>query len=328
LATSTGSTGSLVIDTINNISGFYADGIIANAKIYDNGTLVLDMPLDESLIDSAVIRNRAATLGAEIINDTPANWTPTNADVTFPSGRIRITNTANSQGSVTFALNQSIGDTILTGVFNKTHSGPNGEAWVSNPYQGVSEDSLMVTTALTNTGSLTLRCNGTSIGDWVEYDLPSAKNAPGYGMAINSPESKKFKQVADGWEGEELIENANFDDDSWWTTGAYTTIQNGRAEFDDTALAGSSENYISRSNLLEAGLVYRNRLTMSNYVNGALNLTAFGAAFPDNVLSSNGEHTVTGSSATTLHRVRRNDSGSTNIFNLDNVSCKEFLENA
>ena len=284
----------------------YFDGVISDVKITDAGVLDRYYKIDETWDDNLVLVNSAATLGAEIITSTPGDWSTSNANITFPSGRVRVTNTAASQGSATFALNQNIGDTLLAGLFNKTDSGSSGEGWIVNPFKSLSpEDELLVFPDISNTGDLTIRCNGTGIGDWVEFDLPTVKSAQGYGTAVNitSADSEEFTQVGDDWKA---IENL-------WVLGDYTST-------------GSEGAYAQTlgDTALEIGKAYRTSLIASGFTSGEMR---YRQNADELTVSADGSYeSDTFVAVTTASRIRVGATQSNAGAKFSNIAVNKFLE--
>lgn len=79
-------------------STFYLSGIIADFKVWDNGVLIVDMPLDENWVSSAVARNKA--------------FVPTRLSLTDYThginGGIEVLNIASNEVTVQ-AINKSVG---------------------------------------------------------------------------------------------------------------------------------------------------------------------------------------------------------------------------
>lgn len=66
------SSGQLIIDLLYKyFSGLNAQGILANLKIYDNGTLIRDYPLDDN---SDTLRDRANGQIGTVINGNASDW--------------------------------------------------------------------------------------------------------------------------------------------------------------------------------------------------------------------------------------------------------------
>ena len=64
--------GSSVLDSLyKNTFGNNLSGILANLKIYDNGTLIRDYPLDDN---SNILRDKANGQSGTVINGNASDW--------------------------------------------------------------------------------------------------------------------------------------------------------------------------------------------------------------------------------------------------------------
>ena len=207
--------------------GFRLYGIVANLKIYDNGTLVRDYPLNDN---SNILANQAAVLGEEIphgvlidtfmnsgetalsnsVGTLTTDWIDVSSGVDFfvsPIGgttsRSRWQYTTDGGATVFYGadtLGGSVGDGPALGIIS-----PPDTATHIRVYFKVSADTAT--------------------------DL-SIRRADGYGTIINgnADDWGLFDKQADGdWLGQELVVNGGFDSDSGWSTSPNWSISGGVA---------------------------------------------------------------------------------------------------
>ena len=218
-----GLSGNNVFDRIgdNHTSSTSFNGVIANVKITDNGTLIRDYPIDEDFSTTDILVNRATTLGSDLfIDGTFSN--PTN----FPL-------LPNTSWSVTGGQLQSDGTNVLTTIikdfdFNLLPSGTttlleadiitatSNNFRIYSPFEGVYFDTIVESgdkfkLIITSDGSYAYLTVRNSTAQPLYLDNLSIKQADGYGTAIGSPSSEQFTLVGSDWLGAELVVGGNFD---------------------------------------------------------------------------------------------------------------------
>jgi len=190
----------ILLARVNN-TGNNLPGILANLKIWDNGTLIRDYPLDDN---SDILRNRATVLGAELwngVSDFPADTNVTAATGTT-AGASYLTTISGLSGGEDFRFSGQSGfESVGNGVFVLTAPGSS----MQFRSIGVPESGVTI----------------------------SIRQADGYGTVINGNASDwgLFQQQATGeWLGQELLVNHDFSQgDTGWSKDAAWTIASGQA---------------------------------------------------------------------------------------------------
>ena len=151
-----------------------------SALIFENGEV------DGS--DRLLVTEKAdGFVGEDLISSNESDWVTSSAAVQISAGRIRVTNTSNSKGVATLNFNPSMsGHTVQVLIAGK-ETNTSGESWVSAPFIPLS-DGITYDVLFADNGNLSIRCNGLSVGDYVEYDLPSAIPVYDYADGANSDE--------------------------------------------------------------------------------------------------------------------------------------------
>ena len=322
-------------------AGFYWDGIIANLKITDAGTLVGDFPLDESG-ENDVIVNRAAVLGSELvvngtnITDTTGWAEPRGAStLSAANGRIRSqADGTGTHGMVTTLTGLSVGEqhTIDVEVNRGTNTGTlfirysdNAGLFsgiletISNPDDGSYSFVVTATAETMYVGGIS---SGHAAGEYFELGNVSAKQIPAatpYGTRFNKATlNPKFTEVSDGWEGVELVTNGGFDTDTDWTKNAGVSISGGVMQF-----SSSAAGFLAFQDLGDyiAGNVYRFRFNYDVDVN--IQPLISGKSGPS--VSGTGSYSELITPTATGVRTQFNASN-TIIGQIDNASAKRFLE--
>jgi len=209
----TGSLDSIRYDSIYAGNSFQnVSGILANLKIYDNGTLIRGYPLDDN---SDILRNRATVLGGDQAINPPSElgdgWTD-NGDGSYTCDGsqsvgtlLRFTNAQFNAGDNVLTrfeiVSRTSGD-IKVSIQGSTADGPSISS-VGN-YSHVSD-----ITASTSTYGLS--AGSTFVGT---VRAISIRQADGYGTVINGNASDwgLFQQQATGeWLGQELATSSSID---------------------------------------------------------------------------------------------------------------------
>ena len=265
---------------------FILPGILANLKIWDNGTLIRDYPLDDN---SDILRNRATVLGGELWNGVDAV----------------------AVGTEEVVATTIVGVDYLVTVSGLT-SGEDlryaGAGWL--PLQ----DGVPFVITATSTAFI-LREFSESQSDITI----SIRRADGYGTVIsgNADDWGLFQQQVTGeWLGQELVVNGGFDTDSDWTLGAGWSISGG-------ALSGLSTSVNTNQVLNDMqGRLVRSSYEILNYSSGTgMRLELGGTQTTGR--SANGvflEDIIPANSSPFLFMF-----GSSVTLSIDNVSVKEVL---
>ena len=203
--------GDFVIDQIYRAATTkHHDGILANLKIYDNGTLIRDYPLDDN---SDILRDRATVLGSQlIINGDFSNGT----DDWLILGSLVTSNTDNNS----LSLFRNGGDgatarqTILTEIGKQYLITAGISDLIGNVNLGVS---TLGNLTITNNGAASRLFTATAASHDISFAATgdingsfsvsnvSIRQADGYGTVINGNASDwgLFQQQATGeWLGE------------------------------------------------------------------------------------------------------------------------------
>lgn len=223
--------GSADVSTIYRAAqgGFHFEGILANLKIWDNGTLIRDYPLNDN---SNILANRATSLGQELYSfNGLSGWGATrNASTLSVNGEnVRVTaDSTDTHGGRWQLGGLVIGSTLLVNIelIRGTSVGQiriradSGEALAggelvsySNPNDGSITAVIKVTATTMYFGTVS---TGHAAGQYHDINIISIRQADGYGTIINGNASDwgLFDKQANGdWLGQELIVNGGFD--SW-----------------------------------------------------------------------------------------------------------------
>lgn len=203
--------GTLTIDQLARRDvGNYFDGFLANLKIHDQGTLVLDSPMDDKP-DSPYFVNKAAVLGSELFNapSLSSNWSDNGGGSYTSDGSVQgdlfvpgVTTVGNSylyeinvESITSGTIRLRVGDT--TGSFYDITS--------AGSYSVPLEAAIVDTTVRALVGTVAT-VSGISLRE-IPATTPYIIK-----QNISQDQTELFDQVADGWTGEEL-----------WTFGEYTT---------------------------------------------------------------------------------------------------------
>jgi len=284
----TGSLDSIRYDSIYAGNSFQnVSGILSNLKIWDNGTLIRDYPLDDN---SDILRNRATVLGAELwngVSDFPADTNVTAATGTT-AGASYLTTISGLSGGEDFRFSGQSGfESVGNGVFVLTAPGSS----MQFRSIGVSESGVAI----------------------------SIRKADGYGTVINGNASDwgLFQQQATGeWLGQELVVNGGFDTDSDWQLSGGWSISGGAASSMNTG--GITQ--------VSAGMgvgLYRFSVGVAAISSGAMWFQSGSAGYSGASITTSGV-SVEDLSVTIGGRVSFG-SNLTAIGSIDNVSVKEVL---
>lgn len=191
-------------------------------------------------------------LGPEQVSQNPSDWQLTDCAITFANGRLRVTNTAASQGVA--ALPLPVDMTGLSAVVELNGRTGAGEGWVTNPFQGMGAVDNFLVASFTSSGQLSIRSNGTQIGDFVEYDIPSLRQVdPDSILTFENGEPdgsdrKLITRKADnsGWVGESAWNLPDYV--STGSEGAFVFVQE-----DTSVKAGTKVDYKVTVSGLTAG---------------------------------------------------------------------------
>jgi len=209
-------TNSFRLYSSNSISNANLNGILANLKIYDNGTLVRDYPLNDN---SNILANRAASLGAELVvngdfSDGIAGWSSYNSVSSVSNGVLTVDDSGDAGTNsgvfksveliegVDYVLSYDL-ISVTTGIFiglNGTSSGVGSWLIANDARTGVRE---MIFTAANNS-NLLVAVGGTGN---LELASISIRQADGYGTIINGNAADwgLFDKQANGdWKGNGL----------------------------------------------------------------------------------------------------------------------------
>ena len=186
---------SMVVDRIYSKHGKFMSGILANLKIWDNGTLIRDYPINDG---KNILANAATALGSELDGLTYA-----------------LTTAIGGVASVVLSSLSVIGKTYLVEV---SYSGVVGDASVriggfSGPSFTGTGTIEFVATATTTVNDILGALTGVTSGSVTV----SIKEAEGYGTIINGNASDwgLFDKQANGdWLGQELITQSNWENPS------------------------------------------------------------------------------------------------------------------
>ena len=196
--------------------GTIASGILANLKIYDNGTLVRDYPLNDN---SNILANRAASLGQELVvngdfSDGIAGWSSYNSVSSVSNGVLTVDDSDDAGTNsgvfksveliegVDYVLSYDL-ISVTTGIFiglNGASSGAGSWLIANDARTGVRE---MIFTAANNS-NLLVAVGGTGN---LELESISIRRADGYGTIINgnADDWGLFDRQANGdWKGNGL----------------------------------------------------------------------------------------------------------------------------
>lgn len=316
-------------------------GILANLKIWDNGTLIRDYPLDDN---SDILRNRAAVLGGELYTfDGLTDWSEPRSSSTLSLNGGFIRSTADgvgTQGSVLEVSGLIVGSRLLVNIdidrgtnagqirlrFDSSSSlAGGGFANFTNPTDGNTIAVINVTATTMYFGTIS---TGHAAGQYHDIKINSIHQADGYGTVIN-PNAGDWglfqQQVTGEWLGQELVANGGFDDGlNGWTfgNGASGSVISGQMHMtQDTTGNGQMNTVVSP---LRGGLsyYYSVNLISNNGVRppaAILNNTFFDLVEGVNTFEIN-SITATGVTA-----VRHSNEAAGVASVIDSVSVKEVL---
>lgn len=309
--------------TANNTN--HLSGILANLKIWDNGTLIRDYPLDDN---SDILRNRAAALGPELLNSS--NWTDGSTgsatatiDVNgeFTLTRIDVSNVGRLDQIITtevgkqymFTVTRTSADNFAMRVGTSLGGADIAD---KNLVLSAPQASTVVFTATTATTYINFRSttnNGTSTGR-----MASIRQADGYGTVINGNASDwgLFQQQATGeWLGQELWDNSA---SIFFGSQEQSTIDNGSYT---VATTGNGTGIQNGSITQLAGRDYFVSLNVTDISSGNINYSDF----TSNIAQSLGVNsfTVSPTADRTIY-IKRQAAELTSV-SFDSVSIKEVL---
>ena len=291
----------------NSLTTFNLSGILANLKIYDNGTLARNYPINDG---KNILANAATALGSELDGLTYA-----------------LTTAIGGVASVVLSSLSVIGKTYLVEV---SYSGVVGDASVriggfSGPSFTGTGTIEFVATATTTVNDILGALTGVTSGSVTV----SIKEAEGYGTIVNGNASDWGlfdKQTNGDWLGQELVVNGGFDNgvDGWgMTAGGMLSSESGAARA--ISLSGAGRDVYRPA--LVVGRDYRCSCEVIN-TSGELRLTA-GYAAVSPLFSSAGVYTYDITCAGNGSIGLRLESSLADVSALfDNVSAKEVLKNA
>jgi hypothetical protein len=285
----------------SNNTGFLS-GILANLKIWDNGTLVRNYPINDN---SDILRNRATVLGAELVDvgdvTLGVGWYIDGEDLVY-----------SGTGTDLLTINTSLtsSETYLSSI--KAAYGTFRDRLDQVNFTGVTESNR----ALTYSGGiLQIQSNG----EPCRINIVSIRKSDGYGTIINgnADDWGLFDRQANGdWFGQELVVNGGFDTDSDWTLSG-TSIADGMLVF------GTGTTYADQINL-SAGSLYQFSFDVVDYNGASIGLSSL-TVNPSYLVSAVGKYIVEDSAVNNY--VRLVSTGS-DLNAIDNVSVKEVLKNA
>ena len=283
-------------------------GILANLKIYDNGTLIRDYPLNDN---SNILANRAASLGAELFVSpiVGSEWTD-NGDGSYTLqgagtyNELRIPVIADKEYLISFDVDERVINSLSVRSYNvmQTFNTTGSYAFVGTP------TSAFISLTRVHNSSVDLTVSNISI-----------RRADGYGTIINgnADDWGLFDKQADGdWLGQELVVNGGFDSDGGWALNG-TSIAGGKLVF------GTGTTYADQINL-SAGSLYQFSFDVVDYNGASIGLSSL-TVNPSYLVSAVGKYIVEDSAVNNY--VRLVSTGS-DLNAIDNVSVKEVLKNA
>lgn len=302
----------------------YLDGVGANMKITDNGTLVRDYPIDETWVNSDVLVNKAAVLGTDLYDFSNVGVSTSGTVNSISGGWHYVDVSTNSERSYVDIITV-IGKTYrlllndIELVFDATSTTTsiliaNGsDVFVRDQFGGVGTN--IIVAPFTIDGTL------------YDYNINniSVKEASGYGTAVNidTDDSEPFTQDGIDWLGEELVTNGSFDSDTGWSKGAGWTISGGTANNDGTG--GTASSIESPSINVIGGQSYRTVLDVISNTGSGTNPIDLGVTRYNSLHLNTGSHSfmeLQGASNSTYKIFAR----ASEPFVIDNVSVKRILE--
>ena len=206
-------------------------GILANLKIWDNGTLIRDYPLDDN---SDILRNRATVLGGELWNGTASFQTGTTTVV---------------------ASNIPLGIDYLVSVSGLS-AGENFNIYAEGGYKALQNNVPLVVRSTDAAFSGEFRC--VDFAENQDGVTISIRQADGYGTLINGNASDwgLFQEQATGeWLGQEL-----------WTDGIVGSLAPLTILSDSLGVYSEGLSYLYMNNV---GLLNANDGTGFNQVSGS-----------------------------------------------------------
>ena len=308
-------------------SSFGLDGILFDLGIWMGGDRSSgERVFYTSLADSwrmPVSMNTAAELGRELFSVNVDDWTTHNATMTFVGNKVRVTNTANAQGTATIPLHQSAGDSIFLVTGERTGQ---GEAWLANPFFGVGTPGYRQTT-LNNGGAFTIRSNTATTGAYVEYELFTIKKVvnrvPAYLTSVNISASDAsqytFDAATNKWVGDNLLTQSVWENPV--TAGA-----DWRFDHNQWILTGSGDLSVLlfwlAADQPEAFRLSGNVLSLSGEGAG---LRATNSSIPDSLITAQGAYSLDSDKTTVVSQLFKRASGVVNA-TIDKPRFQRLLE--
>ena len=190
---------------------FILSGILANLKIYDNGTLIRDYPLDDN---SDILRNRATVLGGELYGEAGQLQSAASGAQSLGTGIFAV---ANTDYIVRVVYENIVGNASLrTGVGVNESLGP--------VITGSGESVFILSALDSSEFEFIGRFGGVTSG----VVTTSIRQADGYGTVINgnADDWGLFQEQATGeWLGQELVTQAVWENPA--VVGAQWSLLNG-----------------------------------------------------------------------------------------------------
>lgn len=181
-------------------SGRVFSGILANLRIYDNGTLIRDYPLDDN---TDILRNRVATVGAELWKDDSVS---SFGESSYLGGVAHIISTGADSGvrvsgALVVGVQYIVGVEVFDYVSGAVRVGDGGT--VDNVYSANGFYSAVITA-----DQVTSLINRNVSGTNLKVRGITYRQADGYGTVINgTPDQWALyqQQVTGEWLGQELV---------------------------------------------------------------------------------------------------------------------------
>jgi len=310
--------GTFFFDTLynNDQLQYGVQGILANLKIWDNGTLIRDYPLDDN---SDILRNRATVLGGELWGSNTLS-SANNASVTPIVGGYTIISTSGASGNVANGgVDQSVDNMVIgtTYKFSVASTEPvNLVVYNSSFGQIASGINAVVFTAVA--GVKVYVCPRST--NPIDVTLLSIRQADGYGTVINGNASDwgLFQQQATGeWLGQELVTQAVWENPAssgaQWTLTSNQWVLNGDGSFSGLSLIASG--FLPE--------IYRISGDLVSLTGSGLSLTDAGIT-PESLITASGAYERTLSKALDGNQNYKRISGIVTA-TLDKPSIKEVL---
>ena len=326
-ATATGaSSGSVIFNRLGlwNVSAYYFDGIIANAKFTDKSgatDVVTTFKLDQATANTEYSQENV--FGSELFNNTGSF---TNANGTATGDSISITTTS-VYGY--YAIEMTETGQAFEISFTVSDIGTNETVINTYDINGSGNSTIAPLRYGTGSHKILLKQNGLSK---IQFRVQEVTSAVFSNVSVkeitNAVEYKNIPQSArelytlesDAWVSGELTTNGDFATNSDWDL-ANTVISGGNL----TTIDPSNNAYAKQSNVFSDGKSYIVSFSVSNYQSGRVLLYA-GIQFINDSLS-NGDFTTTFTySGSTSDLWIRSFTSISFIGSIDNVSVKEVIE--